>query len=229
MSTPIDLTQLLAPSVVEVRDFEAIVDNIGGMHVGFPGQYYDTESGLWYNGNRYYDASLGRYIQSDPIGLAGGINTYAYVGGNPVSYADFSGLAPGDPYRTESQAAVAAIRDIFSLTAASGNEWGWRVYEMPNGKFSYTVPTEGNSKNMGTVPSLTCPNNGKSRGMYHTHPNVKPHANGTGNPNIVSGGDQTWGDREGAIFIGAPNGNVLKYTANGTPYGGTVTIIGRIR
>jgi len=63
------------------------------LNLRYPGQYFDSESGLSNNGYRDYDASTGRYIQADPMGVSAGPSLYAYVGDNPLSDYDALGLA----------------------------------------------------------------------------------------------------------------------------------------
>jgi len=73
-------------------------NNLGAFsyNLRFPGQYFDSETGLHYNGHRDYNPEIGKYIQSDPIGLKGGQNTHAYVAGNSLIYGDPDGLARWD-------------------------------------------------------------------------------------------------------------------------------------
>jgi RHS repeat-associated protein len=76
--------------------FDAANETVSGAafsyNLRFPGQYSDSETGTQYNYARDYDPSLGRYIESDPIGLHGGLNTFGYVRGNPLSRTDRLGL-----------------------------------------------------------------------------------------------------------------------------------------
>lgn len=76
-----------APSEDPDGDNEQFVFNLR-----FPGQYFDNESGSHYNYFRFYNPHTGRYNESDPIGLIGGVNTYLYAASNPLVSADPSGL-----------------------------------------------------------------------------------------------------------------------------------------
>ena len=95
-------TPQLATSATQSLVWGATYEPFGGLdgqpsgsltqNLRFPGQYADAETGWYQNGFRDYAPLWGRYLESDPIGLAGGVNTYGYVEENPGASTDFDGL-----------------------------------------------------------------------------------------------------------------------------------------
>ncbi|WP_406822817.1 RHS repeat-associated core domain-containing protein [Pseudomonas corrugata] len=105
-------------------------------------QYTGRENdgaGLYYYRARYYSPSFGRFISEDPIDLAGGINTYTYVGGNPVSWIDPSGLSS---VSYDGQTHTITIRDNAGNTVgtypANNNTTTTSNGPWPNGAFSFS-------------------------------------------------------------------------------------------
>ena len=88
------------------------------LNLRLPGQYFDKESGLSYNYFRDYDGTIGRYVQSDPIGLHGGLNTFLYVDGDPVSQVDPNG------HQAQAAAVACGPAAVFCACAVTAATWG---------------------------------------------------------------------------------------------------------
>jgi RHS repeat-associated protein len=114
----------------------------------FPGQYFDQETGLNYNYFRDYNPKTGRYVQSDPIGLGGGMNTYGYANNNAVNIVD--PLGQSDSYlgvNTNLMAnSIIADNTFYSITGQPGSNMGGaslqQVPALINGKLVNSQPKE---------------------------------------------------------------------------------------
>jgi RHS repeat-associated protein len=151
----------------------------------FPGQVFDGQAGLHQNGFRDYDPAVGGYVESDPIGLNGGLNTYAYVDENPITFTDVEGLSsscptcdaklPESPVREVALLCYAeassgckngvaekrAITDtVYNRVAANERSWGGDsvigVISYPGQYLGYQSPQYNRAQTPGSLDKTSC-------------------------------------------------------------------------
>jgi RHS repeat-associated protein len=121
----------------------------------FPGQYLDPETNLYYNYFRDYDPNIGRYIESDPIGLGGGINTYGYALQNPLTHYDPDG-------RLAFLIAVPAFFGGGTATVSGGSLALWGSAGLVGWAASEAIDTDGSDDSSDeSSPDVNCPPDNK--------------------------------------------------------------------
>ncbi|HEY6530074.1 MAG TPA: DUF4329 domain-containing protein [Cellvibrionaceae bacterium] len=224
-----------AQAVVWVANYEPFGKLAGGgVDIGsrFPGQFVDKETGIYYNYFRDYDASVGRYIESDPIGLGGGINTYSYVANQPSRYIDPRGLdnpnmgpyslSPGEHFPNLDSAAFAATFEINALSITLNREFGGMVYRSSDGTYSFTPPRNGGADAVNPGGPRTCPPGTTAKAYYHTHGAFDANYKNED----FSPDDKNYARYFGIDgYVGTPNGDLKSFTFKN----GVVNSIAKVR
>jgi len=192
------------PTIWDVNAMEIVDSSVVGNPYMFTGREYDSDTGLYYYRARYYNPSIGRFLQTDPIGYAGGLNLYTYIGNNPLNWIDPWGLKVGDKYPNQDSAGCDAISDINPTSIKEDREYGGWIYKNKDGTYSYAFPKPGSQHGL-TMP----PKPSDATGDYHTH-------GAESGPDWL---DEDFSplDKEGNRadkvngYLGTPSGRILKY------------------
>jgi RHS repeat-associated protein len=192
--------------------YDAFGDGVNGTAdiYDWNGVYYHRAEpltgGLVAVGQRWYDPTVGRFLQRDPAYVS---PVYVYCWNDPIQLVDILGWKPGDKYQSPDAAGKAAIRDIWEKSQKEGAEYGGWIYKNPDGTYSYTAPvTQGDpwGVNLGTPPKNVV-------GNYHIHPGNPP---GSDDENFSPEDRENirgWARRcpGFAGYLGTPSGVIKKY------------------
>jgi RHS repeat-associated protein len=130
------------------------------LNLRFPGQYLDGETGFHYNYFRDYDPRTGRYIESDSIGLDGGLNTYLYANASPVRFIDPEGLQ------------IAPTAPVTPVTPAPGGSVG-------PGHIDTTAPTLPKAFDLNYFTLMKIMKNAAQSASCKSCPSCTPYSKGT--------------------------------------------------
>jgi RHS repeat-associated protein len=192
-----------------------------GQRTGRDSAELENSVNLKYNYFRNYDSTLGRYVESDPIGIGGGVNTYTYVRSRPTKRVDPTGLcdqcdmsgaqAQGD---TIAEVARRMIARYLTASVVSGVEYCAWICQTPDLQSFFSMPAqrapvEGLSGSCQIYLLTPCPECSIRRALWHTH---YPDAEGPGEG--LSGGDRQAAQNLTTGRVGAA-GTVSQPTAQG--------------
>ena len=140
-----------------VRDSDANAPSFD-IRYGWTGREFDAESGLYFLRSRYYLPGIGRFIQEDPIGYAGGLNLYSFAGGHPLDSTDPYGTASGDESGESDCPISTTCPTVIGGITVTDDAWTRHVAQMyaawlmsGHGPGSYSGGSEGNDDGKGGV------------------------------------------------------------------------------
>ena len=181
--------------------------------------------GLQKVGVRWYDPTVGRFLQQDPwlgdVYVPITMNAFIYCANKPMQTVDISGLKPGDYFDSLNAAAMDALKYYMPKSVEEGAEYsGWLYYDKEKGKFTYGHPAKGDYNSVKPAEPQTLSGRREVVGNYHTHPGgLGVHVEGFSEQDRVFFWHILPIYPSCALFVGTRNGNVWRWDdPNKEPY-----------